>query len=320
MLVLFSNDYLLHNPTVEYYDGKETPYAERVDRLTGIIAACKADGLPMREVTESVSTQDITKLHSTHYLDYLQMQCSNLPAGKQVMPSVFIRDTYTPLVQGTYKAALKSASIALAAADEVAKGNEKLIYALCRPPGHHAEHDTMGGYCYFNNAALAADRLSQNGKKVAVLDIDYHHGNGTQNLFYERSDVLFVSIHADPSQAFPYATGYTDETGKDAGEGYNFNFPLPTDSTAQDYLETLQQAIAKVNDFKPDYLVLSLGFDTYEHDPIAGLGIDEASYEVIGRTIAEQLQYPSVIVQEGGYNVEKLGDLARNFMRGYQSA
>lgn len=319
MLILFANDYLLHDPKFEYYDGKQTAYAEQAERLTRIIQACKDTNLPMREVTNAADTQAIAELHSTHYLRYLQNQCGTIAKGAQLMPSVFIKDTYTPLVQGTYTAAVKSASLALEAADEVLSGQQRHVYALCRPPGHHAERDAMMGYCYFNNAALAADRLAKGGKKVAILDIDYHHGNGTQNLFYERSDVLYVSIHADPTNAFPYGSGYTDETGKDAGKGYNVNFPMPTDTTPESYLKTLQEAIGKINDYKPEYFVLSLGFDTYEHDPIAGLGIDEDTYEVIGQKIASELAYPTVIVQEGGYNVEKLGELAKRFLTGYQS-
>lgn len=320
MLVLYSNDHQLHDPRSEYYDGSEDAYAERAARVNQILKTLVAGNFPLREVVDSVDTTVIAKLHSTHYIHYLQNQCAKISDDKQIMPTVFIRDTNTPVVRGTYKAAIKSASIAIDAAQELLQGNESVVYALCRPPGHHAENDAMSGYCYFNNAALAAEKLAQGGRRVAVLDIDYHHGNGTQQLFYERSDVLYISIHADPEVAFPYRTGYADELGKDAGQGYNFNFTLPKTTTAEEYLSVLDTAIAKVTEYKPDYLVISLGFDAYKHDTLTGgLGLDEADYTTIGNTIAQRLPLPTVVIQEGGYNVEKLGDLAVQFITGYEA-
>jgi acetoin utilization deacetylase AcuC-like enzyme len=319
MLVLFANDYLLHNPKFEYYDGTETPYAEQVDRITNIIETCKKLRYPMREVTSLPNEADVTALHTPHYVDYFRNKCADIPEGTQLTSSVFIKDTYTPLVKHTFQAAMKSAGIALEAADELLNQNEKIVYALCRPPGHHAEHDAMMGYCYFNNAALAAHKLAQTGKKVAILDIDYHHGNGTQEAFYERSDVLYVSIHADPAKAFPYGTGYKDEQGKSEGKGYTRNLPLPLSTTPTEYLAALDEAIAAINDYQPDYFVLSLGFDTYENDPIGNLGIDEDSYMTIAAKIAKSLAYPTLIVQEGGYNVEKLGTLAEKFLSSYET-
>jgi acetoin utilization deacetylase AcuC-like enzyme len=220
-------------------------------------------------------------------------------------------------MKDTYNAARYSAGLAVAAAESVLSGKQRIVYALCRPPGHHAENDGMMGYCYFNNAAFAADRLSRNGKKVAILDIDYHHGNGTQQLFYDRGDVLYVSLHADPSVAFPYGSGFSDERGVHEGLGYTRNFPLPKTATSQQYTRTLQRAIRVINKFKPDFLVLSLGFDTYLHDPIGNLGLVEKDYASIGRQVARNIKLPTIIIQEGGYNVGALGKLSASFLQGY---
>jgi acetoin utilization deacetylase AcuC-like enzyme len=174
----------------------------------------------------------------------------------------------------------------------------------------------MAGYCYINNAAVAANELSKYGK-VAILDIDYHHGNGTQKIFYERSDVLYVSIHAAPEDAFPYSSGFKNEFGRGDGLGTNVNFPLPPETTAQKYLESLGKAFEIINKFSPDYVVVSLGFDTYENDPIGGLGIDEESFRTIGAQIKSNLAYPTLLVQEGGYAVDRLGALSEQFLNGF---
>jgi len=205
--------------------------------------------------------------------------------------------------------------LALIGADYIAKDGSDQLYALCRPPGHHAEHSSMQGYCYFNNAALAATALAEHGR-VAILDIDYHHGNGTQGFFYDRSDVLYVSLHADPTEAYPYKSGFADETGEGEGEGFTRNFPLPKNTTPELYLTTLQQACATINEYAPDYLIISLGFDTYKGDPIAGLGIDEDDYVHIGEMLRNNLDYPMLIIQEGGYTVDKLAILAERFLSG----
>lgn len=315
MVVLFANDYKLHDPKFEIYDGRQESYAEKPERIAQLFDACLRMGLPVEEVTQMPELSLIESLHDTKYISYLRTKSENVQDGDQLMPSVFIRDTYTPLMRHTYQAALKSAGIAIAGAEKLLDGQSK-VYALCRPPGHHAESNAMGGYCYFNNAGLAANILSKHGK-VAILDIDYHHGNGTQSLFYDRNDVLYVSLHADPSKAFPYISGFSDETGVRGGQGFNHNFALSPDTKLPQYLETLTEATKRINDFNPDYVVLSLGFDTYEDDPIAGLGLTEDDYQPLGELLADKLQRPTLIVQEGGYNVDMLGGLAEKFFKGY---
>ena len=214
-------------------------------------------------------------------------------------------DLSAPIGAGTYQAALQSSYCALAGANSLAAG-EKAVFALCRPPGHHAGKANCGGYCYLNNASIAANQLSQIGR-VALLDIDYHAGNGTQEIFYERSDVYTLSIHANPEYEYPYFAGYEDEKGINAGEGYHQNFPLPFGIEDDDYLEVLGEALRQISQFKPAFLVLSLGMDICKGDPIGKFQITRNGLHRIGKVIAS-LQVPILAVLEGGYNLNDLGD------------
>ena len=226
-------------------------------------------------------------------------------------------DTATPIVAGTYAAARAAVDVALTAADLVA-GGEELAYALCRPPGHHAARAMYGGYCFFNNAAIVAENLVREGAvRVAILDVDYHHGNGTQQIFWERPDVLYVSLHADPARAFPYFSGHADEFGAGAGRGFNHNFPLPARAGIDLYAATLERACAIVRDFDPDApLIVSLGFDTFERDPIADLALATEDYARVGSIIAS-FGRPTVMIQEGGYAIDAIGANALSFLSGF---
>ena len=317
MIVLYSPTHHLHTPEVEYYDGMAGKYAERPERITSILDACQDLNLTIRKIRRPLTKRDLMTLHDKHYVDYFANRCKSIPEKEQIISSVFIKDTYSPIMKHTYNAARNSAGLAVTAAEMILSGEQQSIYALCRPPGHHAEHNSMMGYCYFNNAAFAADRLSWNAKKVAILDIDYHHGNGTQQLFYDRNDVLYVSLHADPKTNFPYSSGFADERGMHEGVGYTYNFPLPKDISPEVYIRTLNRAIRFIKKFQPDFFVLSLGLDTYMHDPIGNLGLVEKDYVEIGKLIAQKINLPTIIIQEGGYNVEALGNLSRNFLQGY---
>ena len=196
---------------------------------------------------------------------------------------------------------------------------EKATYALCRPPGHHAATALAGGYCYLNNSAIATQNIiNQGGKKVAILDIDFHHGNGTQEIFYTRNDVLTISIHAHPNRKFPYFTGFEDEIGSDAGENFNHNFPLPSGITDDQYLKVLNQALNLISNFDPEYLVVPLGFDTYKHDPICDFNISLKGFFQIGSHIAS-MNIPTLIVQEGGYCITSLGICALRFLKSFTS-
>lgn len=228
-----------------------------------------------------------------------------------MFPSYFISDTYAPITRGTYSAARSAVDVALTGSDLVLNG-DGVVYVLCRPPGHHASPHSMGGYCYFNNAAIAADYLSGHGR-VAILDIDFHHGNGTQDVFYDRSDVLYVSIHANPKGSYPYVSGFTDETGRGDGSGFNLNFPIDMSTNDSQYLKTLGLALENIQSFAPDYLVVSVGFDTFVNDPIGGLKLTKNVYPKVSEMIAG-LNLPTLLVQEGGYNVEHIGELATSFL------
>ena len=225
----------------------------------------------------------------------------------------FCFDTATPLVAGSFTAAAAAADVALTAADLVASG-EPAAYALCRPPGHHAGPGYYGGFCLLNNAAIAARRLADRGR-VAIVDVDFHHGNGTQDIFWDDRDVLYVSLHGDPAGHYPFFTGAADETGGGPGAGTTRNLPLP-DGTGDDaYLEALAEALAVVEAFDPATLVVSAGFDTFEGDPIGAFRVTTAGFGRIGSALAA-LGRPTVVVQEGGYAVEALGANAVALMRG----
>lgn len=321
MLVLFSSDHKRHNPKFEYYNGAKIPYAERPERIEKIVEACREMGLELKDlkgIRTNKFTDKIEVLHSKQYIEYLKQTSGQVKNKDHIIPSVFIKDTHTPLTESTYSVALESAELAVEAARRLKLNNSQSIYVLCRPPGHHAEEESMAGYCYFNNIALAANDLSIDGK-VAILDIDFHHGNGTQKMFYRRDDVLYVSLHADPKAAFPYQSGFSDELGEAKGAGFNYNIPLPVDTTPKLYLKALNNAIDRINEYKPKYLLISLGFDTFVDDPIGGLGLTEKTYFKIGQILNEHLKYPTLIVQEGGYNIDKLGELAKNFVTGFEN-
>ena len=210
-----------------------------------------------------------------------------------------------PIAEHTWEAAVASAHCAWTGAMRVRAG-ESLVYALCRPPGHHAGPDFMGGYCYLNNAAIAARALQNGTDRVAILDIDYHHGNGTQAIFYADPDVFYCSLHIDPHNAYPFFAGYADERGTEAGEGTNWNAPLPPGTTEDRYLSALEDLLDRLSAFDPQRLIVSAGFDTYLHDPISTFQITTAGFHAAGLRI-RALNKPTLIVQEGGYHVPHLG-------------
>lgn len=227
-------------------------------------------------------------------------------------------DATCPIMDGTWEAAYAAAQCALTAAGLV-RGGERIAYALCRPPGHHAARDYHGGFCYLNNAAIAAVALKSGpDTRAAILDIDYHHGNGTQDIFYRDPSVLFCSLHADPDDEYPYYWGGADEEGEGPGLGANRNWPLPIGIDDSDYLEVLDRALAAIADFAPSALVVSAGFDLMQGDPVApgrGFRITPEGLRSIARGIAG-LGLPIVVVQEGGYRLDSLGEYAATFLKG----
>jgi acetoin utilization deacetylase AcuC-like enzyme len=233
----------------------------------------------------------------------------------------FSFDAGTPVTAGTWRAARASADVALTAAGLVAAGGgERAAFGLCRPPGHHAARDVFGGYCFLNNAAIAAQALRDGGAgRVAVLDVDYHHGNGTQAIFYDRADVLFASIHGHPAQEFPFFLGYADERGAGAGEGFNLNYPLRWGAGWEPWSEALEDACRRIADYGPDAVVVSLGLDTFERDPISRFKLRTDDFPRVGERIA-RLGRPTVFLLEGGYAVAELGVNAVGVLTGFEQA
>lgn len=332
MKVIYSPAHILHRPPYEIFNGRQERHAEVPERIENICVSLKRHlGIKTSE-PEDFSMEYITQVHNPDYVDYLQ-QSEASATEAYVYPSVFqythydqkitnaiakrglySYDLYTPINNVSFKSIYQSAFCALTAAQIVQKG-ERCAYALCRPPGHHAEKSRMGGYCYFNNAAVAAQYLSDRGK-VAILDIDFHHGNGTQHIFYDRADVLTVSIHADPRVKFPFFSGFENEVGIDGGVGYNVNFPLELGTNDKEYNQVLHQSISRIMEYRPRYLLVCVGYDTHQDDPIGGFMLSTDYYTKVAKTIRD-VNLPTVLIQEGGYNNEKLGDNAVAFVRGF---
>lgn len=278
----------------------------------------------------------IRAVHSKDFLNYVRKMIERLGDKETVYPYVFplrnqsrppedlpvtvgyyCMDTFTPLNRSAYVAARSAVDCTLTATETILEGRA-LAYALVRPPGHHAERRAFGGFCYFNNCAIAAQYLSEFGK-VAILDIDYHHGNGQQDIFYARSDVLTVSIHCHPRQAYPYFSGFEDENGEGEGKGFNLNIALPESITSDDYTKGLQRALKRIGAFKPRFLVVALGVDTSKGDPTGTWCLESADHERNGRMIGE-LKLPTLVVQEGGYRTVALGKNVAAFFRGLWQA
>jgi acetoin utilization deacetylase AcuC-like enzyme len=227
-------------------------------------------------------------------------------------------DTSAPIFEHTWDVAYWTAQTAVSAAALVFTGSERMAYGLCRPPGHHAAANLFGGFCYLNNAAIAANWLVQQGQRVAIVDVDYHHGNGTQAIFYQRNDVFVTSLHADPLNEYPFYWGYADEFGAEAGHLYNYNYPLPPGTTEERYLRTLDEALERVRLYVPDTLVISLGVDTVENDPLGSFKLTADSFRKIGARLAA-FDLPTIVIQEGGYLYEQLGANVVAFLQGLEN-
>jgi acetoin utilization deacetylase AcuC-like enzyme/GNAT superfamily N-acetyltransferase len=311
---------------------RERGYVESPVRIRSILK--EIDKLPLFEkiAITDYPEKHIRAVHSADYINYFKRMCQTLEPGKSVYPYVFplrniarppkemaVRagyyciDTFTPLNQNAWNAAKRAVDCALSCADSLL-GGTKLAYALVRPPGHHAEYNAFGGFCYFNSASIAAHYLSQYGR-VAILDIDYHHGNGHQSIFYRRNDVLTISLHGHPSFAYPYFSGFDDEKGEGDGEGFNRNYALPEQLNGEQYLAQLNKALKKIATYKPVYLILCLGLDTAKGDPTGTWSLGPKDFTAVGQAIG-QLKLPTLVMQEGGYNNRSIGVNARHFFTG----
>ena len=326
---------LVVNESHEIHHVRERGYVESPVRVKSILRELEKTELFQRHPPRTYSERFLFSTHDRDYVEYFRQVCRNLPAGQSLYPYVFpIRntarppkelavragyfciDTFTPLNVNAWKAAKGAVDCTLTAATSILEGY-RLAYALVRPPGHHAERRAFGGFCYFNNAAIATQMLSDFGR-VAILDIDYHHGNGQQVIFYQRSDVLTVSIHGHPRFAYPYFSGFEDEIGEGEGANFNMNLPLPEQITSEQYLAALSKAIKRVIRFQPDHLVVCVGFDTAKGDPTGTWGLSGTDFSQIGQAIG-RMPIPTLLVQEGGYRTRNIGSNARHFFSGLWS-
>jgi acetoin utilization deacetylase AcuC-like enzyme len=310
----------------------ERGYVEAPVRIQSILDALEQTNLFSRFPPDDFPEKHLLAVHSSEYVHYFKRVCEKIPPNSTVYPYVFpIRnrahppvelavragyyciDTFTPLNSNAFVAAKRAVDCALTAAEKVIEGFP-IAYALVRPPGHHAERNVFGGFCYFNNAAIAAHHLSAYGP-VAMLDVDYHHGNGQQFIFYERRDVLTVSIHGHPSVAYPYFSGFANERGQKDGTGFNMNYPLPERVDAQTYMATLSRALLQIRHFQPCYLVVCLGLDTAKGDPTGSWNLQSKDFAEMGSRIGAA-ELPTLVVQEGGYRTRTIGSNARAFFDG----
>jgi acetoin utilization deacetylase AcuC-like enzyme len=290
----------------------------------------------------SFDEQKVTAVHSPEYLSFLRNAWADWHAagktGSNARPQAYVVsgmrhadsrsimgrlgryafDDSAPIVAGSWQAIRTAADIALTAAD-IVRTERVHAFAVCRPPGHHASRECAGGYCYLNNSAIAAQSMIDSGtKNVAVLDLDYHHGNGTQSIFYDRNDVMTVSLHADPADEYPYFLGYEDEAGTGRGQGFNINIPLPLGTRWGDYRKALEDALANIGRFAPGGLVVALGLDTFADDPTTRFGLQTTDYFEMGELVSA-LGLPVLTVLEGGYAVDSIGRNAVEFLRGVDS-
>jgi acetoin utilization deacetylase AcuC-like enzyme len=339
MITVYSDQHFLRNPRTELSGGEFIAPHECAQRAEFVLERVKVTRLGEIIPPSSFGLDPLLKVHDARFVDFLSSAWDEWTAAGhrgeaipdcwparrmtlRVPTSITGRLGYyamaaeTSISAGSWEAARASADVALTAAARLQMG-ERSAFALCRPPGHHAAHDMYGGYCFLNNAAIAAQYCRDHGsERVAILDVDFHHGNGTQDIFYDRADVLYLSIHGDPREAFPYFSGYADETGSGAGEGFNVNLPLPRGTGYPAWAAALEVALERIRRFAPDVLVVSLGVDTFEADPISFFKLKAADFTDYGRRIGG-LGLPTLFVLEGGYAVAEIGVNAVNVLQGF---
>jgi len=342
MRVVFTDDHRLHFAQGEISGGEFVTPFERPSRMEYILRELRKRKMDDILAPSPVDMRAVAKVHDRGFLKFLANAWSEwqaagyrgeiIPTGfparslQQLCPKhidgkvgYYTHSVETCITAGTWEAARASASVALTAQKLISKG-DRSAFALCRPPGHHAHDDLYGGYCFLNNAAIATQAFRDAGAdRVAILDVDFHHGNGTQDIFYDRSDVLFCSLHGEPETAYPYFLGYRDETGAGKGEGFNLNYPMPAGTSYERWKKALNHACGKIRSYTPDVLVVSLGVDTYEHDPISYFKLKSADFRDYGARIAK-LKLPTLFVMEGGYAIDAIGVNTVNVLEGFLNA
>jgi acetoin utilization deacetylase AcuC-like enzyme len=340
MNVYFSEKHHFHQPKAFFRRGRPAVNPETPERATALIDAAEKAGHKMIEVS-GVRLDAVSAVHAADYLDFLQFgwdrwqefadgspeivaqahpgrHVSGHPSGILGQIGHYIGDLNCPMTRGTWQAAEASASVAIEAAESVLEG-APVAYAMCRPPGHHAFNDMASGFCFLNNVAIAAQHMRAKLGRVAILDIDIHHGNGTQNIFYDRDDVLFVSIHVNPTNYYPFYSGFAKERGRGVGLDYTLNVPYPIESKDASVLAALDLGLEAIRAYSPDALLVSLGFDAHEHDPHGNGQVSTQGFAEMAGRIA-RLERPTVLVQEGGYHSDHLGPTLAAFLQSFEHA
>jgi acetoin utilization deacetylase AcuC-like enzyme len=344
MKTVYTDDHRHQDGKLELIDGKFLPPFEMPRRAEIVIDRVKATKLGPIVAPQEFGLEPIRRVHDKGFVEFLRTAWDEwvqahgaydalplvwhtrgfrkkppLPEAIDGKFSYYAIDAGTPITAGTWRAVSAAANVALTGV-KLVEGGERTAFSLCRPPGHHAGSDFYGGYCFLNNAAIAAQAFRDKGaKRVAILDVDYHHGNGTQEMFYGRADVLTISIHADPRQEYPFFLGFADETGKGKGEGFHLNLPLRWGSAWDRYEGALQTAMKRIRKYGPDVIVVSLGLDTFKEDPISKFKLDHKDYLRMGEMIAGAGK-PTLFVMEGGYAVDALGVNTVNVLTGFEQA
>ena len=341
MITIHSEDHKLRDSKTELAGGQLVEPFERPSRVEYILKEIHSRQLGDIRSPEQFGMDSIRQIHDADFIEFLsnawtqwtkegykgeaiatcwpaRRMSQRKPTQIDGLLGYYSLAAETAITKGTYEAALASVNVALTGADLINQG-ESVVFSLCRPPGHHAAIDMYGGYCFFNNAAIAAQRFLDNGaRRVAILDVDYHHGNGTQDIFYDRNDVLFISLHANPQQEFPHFLGYADETGAGAGEGFNVNYSLDRGTGFDAWFAALEDAGKQILEYGADVLIISLGVDTFKEDPISHFTLESDDFTRYGSYLAG-LQLPTLFVMEGGYAVQEIGINTVNVLSGFEA-
>ena len=340
MISVFSAEHALRNAQTELYGGQLVRPHECPERAEMVLERIRAVGLGEVWAPTRYGLPPILRVHDIEFVEFLSSAWADWAAAGNLGEAIpdcwparrmaqrrphsitgklgyYAMAAETSISAGTWEAARAAADVAVTAAHHL-HGGARAAFALCRPPGHHAARDLYGGYCFLNNAAIAAQYLRDQGAaRVAILDVDFHHGNGTQDIFYDRADVLYVSLHGDPAEAFPYFSGYADETGAGAGQGCNMNLPLPRATGFAAWADALGAGLSRIGSFGADALVVSLGVDTFAGDPIGFFRLQSADFAAYGRMIGG-CKLPTLFVFEGGYAVAEVGVNTVNVLAGFE--
>ena len=341
MKTIYSKNHILRNSKTELYGGELVKPFECPERMEYIINEINSQNLGEIMEPRNIDLNIINKIHDDKYIDFMNnawnewedegykgeaiptvwpsrsMDSKIIPNFIEGKLGYYCLAGETSISKGTVEGAYESVKVAVTAAEFLS--NNSSVFALCRPPGHHASKDQYGGYCFFNNAAIAAEKLKQQGaKKVFILDIDFHHGNGTQSIFYNRSDVFYSSLHGDPLHAFPHFLGHADEVGVDEGIGFNTNYPMLPGTDYESWSEALDESFKDISSFNPDALIVSLGVDAYENDPISFFKLKSNDFFDILKKLSN-FKIPTLFVMEGGYSIKEIGVNTVNTLKGFEN-